>query len=116
MPKELGLFYVDLVTVSLYIQHDQFIIVQVTLLTPSDQIPSNFMLSFKRLRLNLLKSMNMLTLKVVIGNQPTRFKKILTTFKHKFVKFNPQIYRNIFVPTVCTLKKKSLSAYSSAFL
>ena len=39
MNNELGLFYVVLITVPLYIQWDQFIIVQVTLPTPSHQLP-----------------------------------------------------------------------------
>ena len=37
MPKVLGLFYVVFLTVPLYIQLDQFIIVQVTLPTPYHQ-------------------------------------------------------------------------------
>ena len=44
MSKELGLFYVIFLTVTLYIKWDQFIIVQVTLPTSSHQVPSNFML------------------------------------------------------------------------
>ena len=59
MPNELGLFYVALLTVPLYIQWDQLIIVEITLPTPSYQVTSNFMLDLKRLRLNLL---NILTL------------------------------------------------------
>ena len=44
MPKELGLFYVAFKTVRLYIQLDQFIIVQVTLPTLYHQVPSSFIL------------------------------------------------------------------------
>ena len=44
MSKELGLFYVALLTVKLYIQLGQFIIAQVTLLTLYHQVPSNFIL------------------------------------------------------------------------
>ena len=47
MIKELRLFYVAFITVSLYIQWDHFIIVQVTLLKLSHYVPSNFMLAFK---------------------------------------------------------------------
>ena len=43
MPKELGLFYVALLTVLFYIQLDQFIIVHVNLPTLSHQVPSHFM-------------------------------------------------------------------------
>ena len=39
MPKKLGLFYVDLLSVTLYIQWEQFIIVQVTIPTPYNQVP-----------------------------------------------------------------------------
>ena len=74
--KELGLFYIVLLTVPLYIQWEQFIIVQVTLPTPSNWVPSNFMLVFKRSHLNLLKIVNFLTLKVVIGYHPTILKII----------------------------------------
>ena len=51
MPKELELFYVAFLTVQLYIQLDQFIIVQVTLPTPSSWVPSNFIYFFKRLHM-----------------------------------------------------------------
>ena len=44
MPKELGLFYVAFLTVRLYIQLGQFIIVQVTLPTLYHQVPSSFIL------------------------------------------------------------------------
>ena len=47
MPKELGLLYVDLLTGRLYIQLDQFIIVQVILPTLYHQMPSIFILVFK---------------------------------------------------------------------
>ena len=76
MPKELGLFCFAFLTVPLYIQWEQFIIFQFTLPTPSNQVPSNFMFAFKRLRLNLLNIVTLLTLKVVIGDHPTRPKNI----------------------------------------
>ena len=44
------------------------------------------MLVFKRLRLNLLNIVTMLTLKVVLGDHPTRVKKIPTIFKSKISK------------------------------
>ena len=50
MPNELVLFYVVFLTVPLYIQWEQFIIVQVTLTTPSHWLPSNFMLVFKKVK------------------------------------------------------------------
>ena len=84
--QKLGLFYVVSLTVPLYIQWDQFIIVQVILPTSSNQVPSNFMLGFKRLRLNLLKFLTLLTLKVVLGDHPTILKMISTTFKEKLSK------------------------------
>ena len=75
MPKELGLFYIDFLTVPLYIQWDQFIIVQVTLTTPSHQVTSNFILVLKSLHLNLLNIVNSLTLRDVLGDHPARLKK-----------------------------------------
>ena len=47
MPKELELFNVVLLNVELYIQWDQFIIVQVTFTKPYHWVPSNFMLFFQ---------------------------------------------------------------------
>ena len=84
IPKELGLFYDILLTVLLYIQLDKFIIFYVTLPTPSHQVPSNFMVGFKSLRLNLLNIVTLLTLKVVLGYYPTRLKIILIIFKYFF--------------------------------
>ena len=109
MPKELGLFYVVLLTVPLYIRWDQFIIAQATLPTPSHLVPSNFMLVFKRLHLNLLDIVTFSTLMVNLGDHPTRIKTIYTIFKYKFIKFNPQMNRNIFVLTVCSLSNQNLS-------
>ena len=76
MSKELGLFYVIFLTVTLYIKWDQFIIVQVTLPTSSHQVPSNFMLVKKRLHLKPLSIVTLLTLKVVLGDHPNRLKQI----------------------------------------
>ena len=75
MPNKLGPIYVAFLTVPLYIQWDQFIIVQLTLPTPSHQVPSNFMLDFKRLRRNLLNIVTLLIPKVVIGDHLTQLKK-----------------------------------------
>ena len=47
MPKELGLFYVALLTIWLYIQLDQFIIAQVALPTLYHKVPSIFKLFLK---------------------------------------------------------------------
>ena len=72
MPKELGLFHVAFLNVPLYIQWDHFIIVQVTLPTPSHRVPSNVMVVFKKLHINLLEILVLFTLKVVLGDHPTR--------------------------------------------
>ena len=61
---------------------------QVTLPTPSHQMPSNYMLDFKILRLNLLKILTLLTIKDVLGDHLFRFKIILTIFKSKLSKSN----------------------------
>ena len=74
-PKELGLFYVAYITVILYIQWDQFIKFRVSLPKTSHQVPSNFMLFFKRLYLNCFTIVPFLTLKVVLGDHPTDSKQ-----------------------------------------
>ena len=76
--KELGLFFVALLTVTLYIEWHHFIIVQVTLLNPPDQVTSDFMLVFKRLHMNLLNIVTLVTLKLVLGYHPTRLNIIWT--------------------------------------
>ena len=68
-----------------------------------------FHVGFKKFLLNLLNIVTLSTLKVVLGDQPTRLKTILTIFKCKLVKINPKRNRNIFVPTVYDILKKSLS-------
>ena len=109
MPKEMRLFYVILLTVSLYIWWYQFIIVQVTLPTPSHQVPSNFMRVFKRLHLNLLNIVNFVDPQGRSWRSPYQTQKNYNIFKNKFVKVNPQRNRNVFVPTVCTISKQNLS-------
>ena len=84
MPKELVLFYVAFLTVWLYIHLDQFIIVQVTLSTVYHQVTSSFIVVFKMVHLNLLKIVTFLTLKIVLGDHPTRLTTILTIFNSKF--------------------------------
>ena len=76
-----------------------------TLPTPSHKVPSNLMLIFKRLHLNLLNIVTVLKLKVVLGDHPTKLKTIYTIFILKFVKANPQRNRDIFVPTILALSK-----------
>ena len=85
MPKELGLFYIVFLTVPLYIQWEQFNIVQVTLPTPYNRVNSSFMLVLKRLHPNLLNIVISLTSRVIIGDNPTRIKTIQTTFKANFL-------------------------------
>ena len=92
MPKELGLFYVAFLTVQLYIQLEQFIIFQITLSTIYNQMPSSFILVLKRLHLNLLNIVTLLTLKIVLGDHPARLAKILTIF-------NSKISRSILIDT-----------------
>ena len=79
-----NLFYVDFLTVRLYIQLDQFIIVQVTLPTLYNQVPSSFILVLRSLHLNLLNIVTLLIFKVVLGDHPTRLATILTIFNSKF--------------------------------
>ena len=56
---------------------------QVTLPILYHQVPSSFILVFKRLYLNLLNIVTFLTLKVVLGDHSTRLAKILTIFNSK---------------------------------
>ena len=92
MLNKSGLFYVAFLTVWLYIQLDQFIIVQVTLPTLYHQVPSSFILVLRKLHLNLLNIVILLTLKVVLGDQPIRLATILTIF-------NPKLSRSILTET-----------------
>ena len=109
MPKGLGLFSVAFLTVPLYIQLDQFIIVEVTLPTLYHQVPSTFILVLRKLHLNLLNIVILLTLKVVLGDHPIRLATILTIFNLKLSKINPHRKKNLVVPTVCGLSKQNLS-------
>ena len=76
MTNELGLFYVIFLTVLLYILWEQLIIVHVSLPTPSHLVPSNFMFILKKLNMNLLNIVILLTIKLIIRDQPTRLKTI----------------------------------------
>ena len=67
----IGIIYVDFLTVPLYIQWDQLIIVQVTLPKPYHQVSTNFILDFKSICLNLINMLTLLTLKAVLGYHPT---------------------------------------------
>ena len=58
MPKELVIFFVAFLTVPLYIQWNHFIIFHVNLPTPSHQVPSNFMLDFKKVTSEPLEHCN----------------------------------------------------------
>ena len=107
MTKELGLLYVVFLTVRLYIQLDQFNIVQVTVPTLYHQVPSSFILVLRRLHLNLLNIVTLLTLKVVFGDHPTRIATILTIF-------NSKLSRSILTETR-TFKVNSLSTDLSTF-
>ena len=109
MPKELRLFYASLPNVQLYIQLDHFIIVQVTLPALSNQVNSNFMLVLKRLHLNLLNIVALLTFKVVLRRSPYQTQKNLDYLQIEIVKVNPHRDKNIVVPTVCGLSKENIS-------
>ena len=65
--QTVGIIYVIFLIIPLYIKWSHFNIVQVTLLTPYHQVPSNLMLVFKRFCLNLLNIVALLTLRVIIG-------------------------------------------------
>ena len=112
-PKELGLFYVIFQTVTLYILWDQFINVQVTLTTPSHQVPLHFMVVLKRLHLNLLKIVTLLTLKVVLGDHPTRLKQYILS-SDRSCKSQPSNKKEYCCPTCMWPTKFFLSDYSSA--
>ena len=109
MPKEFWLFYAVLLNFPLYIRCKKFIIDQVTLPTPYKCVRSNFMLVFKIIHLNLFPIVILLTLKVFLGDHPTRLKPKLDYFKINFFKVNPHRNSNIVVPTVCALSKNNIS-------
>ena len=99
--KLLGLFYVAFLTVQLYIQFGQFIIVQVTLPTLYNQAPSSFILFVKSLHLKLLNILTLLTLKVVLVDHSTRVAKFLTIFTSK-------LSRSILTEKIISLSKLSV--------
>ena len=90
------------------IQWEKFIIVQVILPKPYHQVPSNFMLDFKSLCMNLLKIVILLTIRVVLGNRPKIIKTIFTIFKLILSKSTLK-ETGIFFPTVCSLSKQNIS-------
>ena len=109
MTKGLGLFYVALLTVPLYTQLEQFIIVQVTLPTLSYQATTNFMLVLKRLHLNLL---NICDFFDPLGcswrpTYPTH--NNIDYLQLENFKNNPHRDKNIVVRTVCGISKQTLS-------
>ena len=61
------------------------------------------------LRLNLLKIMTFLNLKVAIGDHLNRPKKVVTIFKYKFVKVKPHRDKKIVMSTVYALSKQNSS-------
>ena len=106
MHKELVLFYVTYLNVPLYIQWDQFIIVQVTLPTPSHQVPSNYILDWKRFSLNLLNVVTLLTLKVILRDHPTRLKKYWL-YSNRNCQSQPSKIQEYCCPNcLCTIKTK----------
>ena len=109
MPKELGIFYVAFLTVWLYIQLDQFIIVQVTLPTLYNQVPSSFILVLRSLHLNLLNIVTLLTLKIILGDHPTRLATILTIF-------NSKLSRSILTETRILLSQLSVDFQIKLYL
>ena len=115
MPKKLGLLYVSFLTVPLYIQWYQFIIVQTILPTPYYQFIPNFILSFKRLSMNLFNIVTFLTLKVVLGYHPTRLKHSGLYSNLNCQSQLSQIQEYCCPNFLFTFKTKSLSAYSSQF-
>ena len=116
MPKELGLLYFAFLIIQLYIQLDQFIIIQVNLPTPYHQVPSNFILVFKMLHLNLLIIVTLLTPKVVIGDHSTRLATILTIFNWKLSISILTETRILLSQLSVEFQKNSLSTDSSTFL
>ena len=73
-------------TFLLYILQNQFISIQVTLSVPFHRVPLNVMLLFKKLRLNLLKNVILLTLKVVIGGHPIGYRTFWTVYRLRLSK------------------------------
>ena len=72
-------------------------------------MPSSFTLVLKRLHPNLLNIVTLLTLKVILGDQPTRLAKNIDYLQLKIVNINPHRDKNLVVPTVCGLLKQILS-------
>ena len=76
MTKELGLFHVVFLTDPLYVQWNQFTIIQIKLPMQYHWVTSNVMLFFKRRDMKVFNIVIFLTLKVVLGDHPNRLGKI----------------------------------------
>ena len=105
----IGIIYVAFLTVRLYIQLDQFIIFQVTLPTLYHHVPSSFILVLKRLHMNLLNIVTLLTLKVVLGDHLTRLATILTIL-------NSEFSRSILTETRILLSQLSMDFQNKLYL
>ena len=105
IPNALGIFFVVFLVATLYIHWDQFISVHVSISIPSHWVTFNVVLVFKRLNLNLLNILILLTLKVVLGSHPYQTQNNLKYFKTEVVKVFPKINIYIVVPTICSLSK-----------
>ena len=76
----IGIFYVFLKHLPLYILRGTFVTFQVTLTIPYHWVTLNVMLVFKMIRLNLLNIVILCTLKIVCGGHPIGTRKFWTIF------------------------------------
>ena len=109
MPKELGLFYFIFLTAPLYIQWDQFIIIQVTLPTTSNQVPSNIMFVLQNVSSEPIEHCDFVDPQGHFGRPPYQTRNNLDYLQIEMIKVNPQRNRNIVVPTLVVISKYNLS-------
>ena len=84
--------------------------------TLSHHAPSNFMLVFKRLHMNLLIIVTLLTLKVILGYHCTRLKTRLNIIKYKLSKSNLKETGILLSQLFVAYLKLPFLDYSSAIL
>ena len=103
MSKELGSFYVAFITVQLYIQLEQFIILQVTLPTLYHQVTSKFMLVLKKVTSEPLENCKLVDPQGLSWISPYQTHNNIEYLQLEIVKINTHRDKNIVVPTICGL-------------
>ena len=105
----IGIIFVVFLTVPIYIQWEQFIIIRVTLSTLSHQVPTNFMLVFHNVRSETLEDCDFFNPQDCSCRSPYQTQNSLDYLKIKIFIVNTKRNSNTFVSTVFVLSKQNLS-------